>query len=87
MNARLDGMEDRYSILIRFDTQDSTDKFYLHFNGRQFNSLEVSILFFNNFYSVVLIIYLFLEISYLIVLLLSYFNISTGGSLPGAFHC
>ncbi|KAJ6997027.1 BRAP2 RING ZnF UBP domain-containing protein 2-like isoform X1 [Populus alba x Populus x berolinensis] len=38
--VRLDGMEDRYSILIRFDTQDSTDKFYLHFNGRQFNSLE-----------------------------------------------
>jgi hypothetical protein len=87
MNARLDGMEDRYSILIRFDTQDSTDKFYLHFNGRQFNSLEVSILFFNNFYPVALIIYLFLEISFLIVLLLSHFNISTGGSLPGAFHC
>lgn len=35
-----DGMEDQYSILIRFDTQDSTDKFYLHFNGRQYNSLE-----------------------------------------------
>ncbi|XP_011011849.1 PREDICTED: BRCA1-associated protein-like [Populus euphratica] len=38
--VRLDGMEDQYSILIRFDTQDSTDKFYLHFNGRQYNSLE-----------------------------------------------
>ncbi|KAJ8774281.1 hypothetical protein K2173_009712 [Erythroxylum novogranatense] len=38
--VRTDGMEDRYSILIRFDSQDSTDKFYLHFNGRQFNSLE-----------------------------------------------
>lgn len=37
-----DGMEDQYSILIRFDTQDSTDKFYLHFNGRQYNSLEYS---------------------------------------------
>ncbi|XP_024461472.1 BRAP2 RING ZnF UBP domain-containing protein 2 isoform X3 [Populus trichocarpa] len=40
--VRLDGMEDQYSILIRFDTQDSTDKFYLHFNGRQYNSLEYS---------------------------------------------
>ena len=42
-DVRLDGMEDQYSILIRFDTQDSTDKFYLHFNGRQYNSLEVGI--------------------------------------------
>ncbi|XP_048234176.1 BRAP2 RING ZnF UBP domain-containing protein 2 isoform X2 [Ricinus communis] len=38
--VRNDGMEDRYSILIRFDSQESTDKFYQHFNGRQFNSLE-----------------------------------------------
>ncbi|WCJ40438.1 zinc finger (C3HC4-type RING finger) family protein [Euphorbia peplus] len=38
--VRNDGMEDRYSILIRFDNQDSADKFYQHFNGRQFNSLE-----------------------------------------------
>ncbi|KAG6768232.1 hypothetical protein POTOM_027129 [Populus tomentosa] len=38
--VRLDRMEDQYSILIRFDTQDSSDKFYLHFNGRQYNSLE-----------------------------------------------
>ncbi|XWS19129.1 hypothetical protein CRYUN_Cryun32bG0105200 [Craigia yunnanensis] len=38
--VRNDGMEDRYSVLIRFDSQDSTDKFYRHFNNRQFNSLE-----------------------------------------------
>ncbi|KAG8494795.1 hypothetical protein CXB51_012540 [Gossypium anomalum] len=38
--VRNDGMEDRYSVLIRFDCQDSTDKFYQHFNNRQFNSLE-----------------------------------------------
>ncbi|XP_021298543.1 BRCA1-associated protein isoform X2 [Herrania umbratica] len=38
--VRNDGMEDRYSVLIRFDGQDSTDKFYQHFNNRQFNSLE-----------------------------------------------
>ncbi|KAE8700610.1 3-isopropylmalate dehydrogenase 2 [Hibiscus syriacus] len=38
--VRNDGMEDRYSVLIRFDSQDSTDKFYQHFNNRQFNSLE-----------------------------------------------
>ncbi|BBG99163.1 zinc finger C3HC4-type RING finger family protein [Prunus dulcis] len=36
-----DGMEDRYSILIRFDSQDSTDDFYKHFNGSRFSSLEV----------------------------------------------
>ncbi|XP_022714761.1 BRCA1-associated protein-like isoform X2 [Durio zibethinus] len=38
--VRNDGMEDRYSVLIRFDSQDSTDKFCRHFNNRQFNSLE-----------------------------------------------
>ncbi|KAJ4851528.1 BRAP2 RING ZnF UBP domain-containing protein 2 [Turnera subulata] len=38
--VRNDGMEDRYSVLMRFDSQDSTDKFYKHFDGRQFNSLE-----------------------------------------------
>jgi hypothetical protein len=38
---RNDGMEDRYSILIRFDSQESTDNFYKHFNGRRFSSLEV----------------------------------------------
>ncbi|KAA8541958.1 hypothetical protein F0562_023110 [Nyssa sinensis] len=39
--VRNDGMEDRYSILIRFDDQNSTDTFYNHFNGRRFSSLEV----------------------------------------------
>ncbi|KAH9715542.1 BRAP2 RING ZnF UBP domain-containing protein 2 [Citrus sinensis] len=38
--VRTDGMDDQYSVLIRFDSQDSADKFYQHFNGRQFNSLE-----------------------------------------------
>ncbi|KAG8656210.1 hypothetical protein MANES_04G106600v8 [Manihot esculenta] len=33
-------MEDQYSILIQFENQDSTDRFFQHFNGRQFNSLE-----------------------------------------------
>ncbi|TXG70138.1 hypothetical protein EZV62_005073 [Acer yangbiense] len=41
--VRNDAVEDQYSILIRFDSQDSTDKFYQHFNGRQFNSLEVEV--------------------------------------------
>ncbi|KAL5743737.1 hypothetical protein ACOSQ2_026853 [Xanthoceras sorbifolium] len=41
--VRNDGVEDQYSILIRFDSQASTDKFYQHFNGRQFNSLEVEV--------------------------------------------
>ncbi|XP_062089939.1 BRAP2 RING ZnF UBP domain-containing protein 2-like isoform X2 [Humulus lupulus] len=38
--VRADGMADRYSILIRLDSQDSTDKFYKHFNGSRFSSLE-----------------------------------------------
>lgn len=39
--VRNDGVEDRYSILIRFDNQKSADNFYQHFNGRRFSSLEV----------------------------------------------
>ncbi|XP_059644479.1 BRAP2 RING ZnF UBP domain-containing protein 2 isoform X2 [Cornus florida] len=39
--VRNDGMEDRYSIMIRFDDQISTDAFYKHFNGKRFSSLEV----------------------------------------------
>lgn len=38
---RNDGMEDHYSILIRFDCQESTDSFYRHFNMKHFSSLEV----------------------------------------------
>ncbi|XP_028067684.1 BRCA1-associated protein-like isoform X5 [Camellia sinensis] len=38
---RNDGVEDRYSVLIRFDDQSSTDAFYKHFNGRRYSSLEV----------------------------------------------
>lgn len=45
LDFRNDGMEDRYSILIRLDSQDSTDSFYKHFSGRRFSSLEVGSLF------------------------------------------
>ncbi|XP_068639869.1 BRAP2 RING ZnF UBP domain-containing protein 2 [Aristolochia californica] len=38
--VRNDGMEDRHSILIRFDDLKSADNFYQHFNGRRFSSLE-----------------------------------------------
>ncbi|CAE5964772.1 unnamed protein product [Arabidopsis arenosa] len=38
--VRNDGIENRYSILIRFNSQESTDTFYQHFRGKQFNSLE-----------------------------------------------
>lgn len=38
--VRNDGIENRYNILIRFDTQESTDTFYQHFRGKRFNSLE-----------------------------------------------
>ncbi|XP_043690274.1 BRAP2 RING ZnF UBP domain-containing protein 2 [Telopea speciosissima] len=41
--VRSDGMEDRYSILMRFDSQSSTDNFCKHFNGRRFSSLEVEV--------------------------------------------
>ncbi|KAM7258243.1 hypothetical protein ACFE04_013984 [Oxalis oulophora] len=41
--VRNDEMEDRYSILIRFDSQDSTDRFYQHFKEKPYNSLEEEI--------------------------------------------
>lgn len=41
--VRNDEMEDKYSILIRFDEQNSADGFYEYYNGRHFNSLEVCI--------------------------------------------
>ncbi|XP_077216737.1 zinc finger (C3HC4-type RING finger) family protein [Tasmannia lanceolata] len=41
--VRNDGVDDRYSILIRFDSQNSTDNFYTHFNGKRFSSLEVEV--------------------------------------------
>ncbi|OIW15815.1 hypothetical protein TanjilG_04350 [Lupinus angustifolius] len=41
--VRLDGMEDYYSVLIRFNDQDSTDSFYKHYNGHRFSSLEVEV--------------------------------------------
>lgn len=59
LKFRNDGMEDRYSILIRFDSQGSTDYFYRHFNGRRFSSLEV-LFAFNKF----LIFYLVTELAH-----------------------
>lgn len=41
--VRNDGMEDQYSILLRFDGQSSADTFYQHFNGKRFSSLEVDV--------------------------------------------
>lgn len=41
--VRNDGMEDRYSSLIRFDSQDSADNFYKHVNGTRFSSLEAEV--------------------------------------------
>ena len=34
-------MEDKYIVIIRFDTQDTADGFHKHFNGQRFSSLEV----------------------------------------------
>ncbi|KAL2493483.1 zinc finger (C3HC4-type RING finger) family protein [Abeliophyllum distichum] len=41
--VRNEGMEDCYSILIKFDDQDSADNFYKHFNGKRFSSLDEEI--------------------------------------------
>ncbi|XP_051116326.1 BRAP2 RING ZnF UBP domain-containing protein 2 [Andrographis paniculata] len=38
--VRTEGLEDRYSILIRLDEQNSADSFHKHFNGKLFSSLE-----------------------------------------------
>jgi len=34
-------MEDRYSVLVKFDDQKSADTFYLELNGWRFPSAEV----------------------------------------------
>ncbi|KAF8726712.1 hypothetical protein HU200_019181 [Digitaria exilis] len=39
------GVDDKYSVLINFETQKSADDFYQHFNGKQFSPLEVAICF------------------------------------------
>lgn len=41
VDFRTDGMEDQYSVLIRFDDQTYADAFFKHFNGKRFSSLEV----------------------------------------------
>ncbi|KAF3782783.1 BRCA1-associated protein [Nymphaea thermarum] len=41
--VRNDGMDDHYSVLIRFDNQNSADSFYHYFNQRCFSSLEVEV--------------------------------------------
>lgn len=38
--VRIHGVEDQYSVLIKFDKQGSSDSFYKHFNEKQFSSLE-----------------------------------------------
>jgi hypothetical protein len=84
--SRNDGMEDRYSILISFDAQDSTDNFYKHFNGRRFSSLEVcqQIMGHGNHFNhnnaiIIIIIFLFFLFFY-------FFNSNIGRGLPCAFH-
>ncbi|GJN26231.1 hypothetical protein PR202_gb14147 [Eleusine coracana subsp. coracana] len=39
---RNDGVEDRYSVLLEFEDQKSTDRFYLDVNGWRFSSSEVA---------------------------------------------
>ncbi|XP_078161898.1 BRAP2 RING ZnF UBP domain-containing protein 2-like [Carex rostrata] len=38
--VRIDGVDDQYSVIIRFDEQSSTDDFYKRFNRKRFSSLE-----------------------------------------------
>lgn len=33
----------KYMVIMKMTDQDSADEFYLQFNGKQFNSMEVSI--------------------------------------------
>jgi BRCA1-associated protein len=39
---RNDGMEDRYSVLIKLDNQVTADRFYNSFNEKRFSPSEVS---------------------------------------------
>ncbi|CAI0469986.1 unnamed protein product [Linum tenue] len=40
---RNDGMEDRYSVLIKLDSQLAADRFYNYFNGRRFSPAEAEV--------------------------------------------
>ncbi|ERN17959.1 BRCA1-associated protein [Amborella trichopoda] len=40
---RNDGMDDRYSVLVMFENQNSTDGFFRHCNGRRFSSVEAEV--------------------------------------------
>ncbi|KAG9450628.1 hypothetical protein H6P81_010593 [Aristolochia fimbriata] len=41
--VRNDGVDDRYSVLVNFDSQDSANCFYADINGRRFSSSEVEV--------------------------------------------
>ncbi|KAJ4748076.1 zinc finger (ubiquitin-hydrolase) domain-containing protein [Rhynchospora pubera] len=41
--VRIDGVDEQYSVIIRFDEQSFTDDFYKHFNRKRFSSLEEDI--------------------------------------------
>ncbi|KAG8364146.1 hypothetical protein BUALT_Bualt19G0096500 [Buddleja alternifolia] len=43
MFLRNDGMEDRYSVLIRFEDQMAADGFYCSYNGKRFKPSEVEV--------------------------------------------
>ncbi|CAN1216951.1 BRAP2 RING ZnF UBP domain-containing protein 1 [Linum perenne] len=40
---RNDGMEDRYSVLIKLDSQSAADRFYNNFNGKRFSPAEAEV--------------------------------------------
>jgi hypothetical protein len=41
-HGRYENANNQYMVLLKFDTQEHADEFYLAYNGKPFSSLEVS---------------------------------------------
>ena len=79
-------MEDKYSVLIRFGDQSSTDTFYKHFNGRHFSSLEVCFARSGCFYFPLIIKIISKYFSSLLSVYIFPFLLNVGGGLSCPFH-
>jgi hypothetical protein len=42
LHGRYENANNQYMVLLKFDTQEHADEFYLAYNGKPFSSLEVS---------------------------------------------
>lgn len=75
---RNDGMEDRYSVLIRLDNELTADGFYSNFNGKRFAPAEVSDLCFALF---CIWFYYFYSMNFFVVIVIIMWNVEYNSRL------